>query len=157
MTFLKATNLELVMPTMHYLDRNIRLIESFIFKIFTSWSSWQVLMSIWRHLQEESWVSLHYSLQLLEVLVTSNVPSFVEDAEFVSRKQKKLWFLPVCSPKPHCELHWHKMFLQQCFTVCADLKMFLNYAKCDLIKFTWGFLLRGFCPRGNFVPEPRTQ
>ena len=39
-----------------------------------------------------------------------------------------------------------------------DLKMFLNYAKCDLIKFTWGISPGGFCPGGGgggrFVLEP---
>ena len=29
--------------------------------------------------------------------------------------------------------------------------MFLNYAKCDLIKFTWGISSWGVCP-GGFVP-----
>ena len=51
--------------------------------------------------------------------------------------QKKCWFLPVFSPKQHCELPWHKMFLQQYSRVCADLKMFLNYAS---VQFTWGIL-----------------
>ena len=46
---------------------------------------------------------------------------------------------------------------QLSFWVNFPFKMFLNYAKCDLIKFTWGF-----CPSedflgggGDFVLKPK--
>ena len=35
------------------------------------------------------------------------------------------------------------MFLQQCFRFCVDVKMFVNHAKCDLIKLIWGDFVRG--------------
>ena len=38
---------------------------------------------------------------------------------------KMFCFFPVCALIQHCEQHWLKMFLQQCFLVCADLKSFL--------------------------------
>ena len=52
------------------------------------------------------------------------------------------------------------------FKVSLDLKMFLNYAKCDFIEFTWGIypegisssgdwiLFQGEFVRGDFVLEP---
>ena len=147
---------------MHYLDRNVRLIEYFIFKIFISWSSWQIWKSIWCHLQEEVRITYltHCSLLLLEV--TSNVPSFAEDAKFAFWKQNKSWFLPVCSPRQHCELHWHKMFCSNVFAFSLTLKCFKLCRAWPYKIYLEDFVLGGFCSErilswedfvlGNFLP-----
>ena len=45
-----------------------------------------------------------------------------------------------------------KMFLHQCLRICAGPKMFLSYAKCDLIKiYLEDFVMGGFLPREDFV------
>ena len=63
--------------------------------------------------------------------------TYLKDAEFASQKQKMFCFCPVCSPRQHCEQHWLKMFLQQCFLVCAGLQLQPNEWSKRLLSLTF--------------------
>ena len=62
--------------------------------------------------------------------------TYLEDAEFASQKQKMFCFFPVCSLMQHCDQHWLKMFLQQCFVVCVGLTLNVHRRTLNSLRYS---------------------